>query len=981
VSTTVAHLVARVTSDLSGFNKGMATMQGTLGRVSSGMTSTGMAATKFLTLPIVGVGAASVMMAMDFNRSMTQIAALVGASTGQMKQYESAIFHMSQTGKGSAQDLAEALYFITSSGFKGAAAIKVLDASATAAAAGLGNVQSVADLVTSAINVYGAKNLTAARAVDILTASVREGKAEPEEFASSLGRVLPVAEQLGVSFAETSGSLAALTLGGLDAAEGTTALRGAMMAAFDPTKKAKAALADIGMTSQDLRDKIRNDGLLPAILHLNKAFGGSSEQMGAIFGNVRGLVGALNLAGNRADENAKLIDRVKDSVGDTGEAFKKAGLSPAKQFTDAMNAIKTSMIQAGSIILPFVAQFMNWIARLALAFDGLSPQGQKLVILGAIIAAAIGPVLIILGLLVGAIAAIATPVGLVVVGIALLVGAFAAALASSQTFRDALGQIGPALQGIITWATQMWTQLVGLWNQHSAEIKATMRAMISHLQGLWATFGGPIIAVVTALFNMMKGIVTTAMNVIKNVILAIMAVIRGDWQQAWDYLKAAAGAAITGAKNLIVAVLTQLAPAVLSLALAIGKNIWNGIKAGLSLLAQLAGHLLGKLGSAIASAASAVPGLAADIGRKIVSGILSGLGGLVGQLKSKLEGMLKGALSSLNPFSPVEHGGEKYIGRPIAEGALKGIIMGWTPIPPKLKEKVREAIEAARQAVQEGQSALSSAFSNLASASMSAFDKKMGGWKSEAERALEAMDLQDKVQGIADGIANAQKAIAEAVAKGDADALASANKQMESALRAQTRFQLEQQAAIEREGGNAIIEAERVNFEKKLAAIQSNLAKGKIPHDEAQKQIMALYAKYGIDYQNAGRTLGAAIAAGLRDSMDEVERAAFALARVIAKHLKTKSPTEAGPMSDLNNWWGGFADTLLEGLDTKQIQGALNFAPPVGSVAAAGGGGGPTIHVEVNAQNLVSTKRELVDEVAGVIRAELRRTPDYLSPR
>ena len=108
----------------------------------------------------------------------------------------------------------------TSAGFEGKEALDVLEASAKAAAAGLGETKQVADAVTSAVNAYGIENLSAARSTDILVATVREGKAEADSIAGALGQVLPAASELGVEFAELGGTIAALTRIGLGADQG-----------------------------------------------------------------------------------------------------------------------------------------------------------------------------------------------------------------------------------------------------------------------------------------------------------------------------------------------------------------------------------------------------------------------------------------------------------------------------------------------------------------------------------------------------------------------------------------------------------------------------------------------------------------------------------------------------------------------------------------------------------------------------------------
>ena len=67
------------------------------------------------------------------------------------------------------QELADAMFFITSAGIDAADAAGVLEASAKAAAVGLGDTATIADLATSAMNAYGKENLSASNARSVRT--------------------------------------------------------------------------------------------------------------------------------------------------------------------------------------------------------------------------------------------------------------------------------------------------------------------------------------------------------------------------------------------------------------------------------------------------------------------------------------------------------------------------------------------------------------------------------------------------------------------------------------------------------------------------------------------------------------------------------------------------------------------------------------------------------------------------------------------
>ena len=235
-------LRVNISGDSSKLNSALSSASSKLSAFGSKMQSVGSSMSAKLTLPLVAAGAAAVKMAFDFDKSMTSIQALVGVSASEVSKMGDAAKRMAlDTGK-SANEAAEALFFITSAGLRGDEAMGVLEASLKAAAVGLGETKTIADLSTSALNAYGSENLNASEATDILTAAVREGKLEASQLAGSMGGVIPIASNMGVSFNEVAASMAAMSRTGTNAAEGATQLNAILASLKKPTAEAEIAL-------------------------------------------------------------------------------------------------------------------------------------------------------------------------------------------------------------------------------------------------------------------------------------------------------------------------------------------------------------------------------------------------------------------------------------------------------------------------------------------------------------------------------------------------------------------------------------------------------------------------------------------------------------------------------------------------------------------------------------------------------------------
>lgn len=306
-------------------------------------------------MPLMNLVSQSAKVAMQFETSMAQIRGLVGIAGKQVEIFGEQVKNLApQVGKGPLE-LADALYFITSAGFEGANAIDVLTASAKAASAGLGETKTVADAVTSVLNAYGQGTYTSTQATDILTAAVREGKAEAKTFAPALGKVLPVAAAFGLRFEDIAASVAALTRSGAEAGTSAIYLRQVLSTLLDPSKKAAQTLESIGMSAGTLRERIQGGDLLGALSDLNTGFNGNVEAMAKVFGNVRALTAVFSLLGPNLEANREIFDSINGTAGDTAAAFEEIKKTAGYQMKAASAQLQSSMIVMGDAILPLIS--------------------------------------------------------------------------------------------------------------------------------------------------------------------------------------------------------------------------------------------------------------------------------------------------------------------------------------------------------------------------------------------------------------------------------------------------------------------------------------------------------------------------------------------------------------------------------------------------------------------------------------------------
>jgi len=201
-------------------------------------------------------------------------------------------------------------------------------------------------------------------------------------------------------------------------------------------EKVTANLLTFGNISGDVFDRTQQ-----AALDMSQRLGQDLQSSAVMLGKalndpIAGLT-ALGRVGVQFTEEQKEQIRTMVAAGDVaaaqtlilaelesqyGGAARAAADTDSGKITQAWNAIGDAMETVGAIILPIVAQFAEKVKEAAEAFQTLSPETQTMIVKSLALAAALGPVLLMGGWLVSALAplagvfaAIVSPIGLLVI--------------------------------------------------------------------------------------------------------------------------------------------------------------------------------------------------------------------------------------------------------------------------------------------------------------------------------------------------------------------------------------------------------------------------------------------------------------------------------------------------------------------------------------------------------------------------------------
>lgn len=319
---------------------------------------------------VVASSGSAAVVAASYQREFSKITGLVGIAAAEVdRMAQSTLSLAGATGRGP-QELAEAMFVVTSAGLRGAEALDTLELAAQGAAAGMGQTADLARSVAAATNAYGVETLSVARANDILAATARAGNFEVAGLSAAIGRVLPISAQLGLSFEEVGGAIALLTRGGLSAAESITAVRAILNSILSPSAEAAKALEAIGLSMDDVKNTLQNNGLKAALEQLYEATGRNDEAFAKLGFGAEALGSAFTIIGASAGETEATFGAVADSAGVLQEAFDAAANTAGFKFQAAMQEMKVAMIALGDVLLPVVAKLSEFAAFLVGTFAG-----------------------------------------------------------------------------------------------------------------------------------------------------------------------------------------------------------------------------------------------------------------------------------------------------------------------------------------------------------------------------------------------------------------------------------------------------------------------------------------------------------------------------------------------------------------------------------------------------------------------------------
>lgn len=489
------------------------------------MTQAGTALTKYVTGPIVAVGAASVAAFNEVDEGLDIIVKKTGATGEALEDMEEAAKNLATSIPTDFRTAGEAVGEVnTRFGLTGQALeelsgkfIKFAQLNDTSVTASIDNVQA-------AMAAFDVETESAGDVLDILNKAAQNTGVDINKLSGDLTANATSLREMGFGLNTATGFLASLNKNGVDASSVMTGLKTALKNATKDGQSMEQALYSLTAKIKGAKSETK------AMQLATELFGGKAAPA---------LTKAIREGRLSFDELANAIQDYGDSVDGTFEAT----LDPVDEFKTTLNELKIvgmELVQSAAPLIKSLAEGLrNAVSGLRSAWEGLSPQMQQTIIKMAGIAAAVGPVLTVGGKLVsgigtlmtlapklvsafsavkGAFAAVsavlaANPVGAVIAGVVALGAALVTLYNKCEWFRNAVNSVFEGIKRIVSATVEGIKTLV---NRAGEALQQTVNEKFERIKAAYKEHGGGMEGIAAGMWEAIKARYTFAFDFLNN---------------------------------------------------------------------------------------------------------------------------------------------------------------------------------------------------------------------------------------------------------------------------------------------------------------------------------------------------------------------------------------------------------------------------------------------------------------------------------
>lgn len=580
----VFELVASLTLDTKEYERGLKSAKGMATSTSQDITKSvgnlkkgALVATGAIAAGFTAFGISSVKAGMQFDTSMSQVAATMGKTMSEMESEVGTVDlawgefsgnlreYAQEMGKHtafSATEAADALNYMALAGYDTQKSMEMLPNVLNLAAAGSMDLATASDMVTDASSALGLSTEETTALVDKMAMASTKSNTSVSQLGEAYLTVGGTAKQLKGGTTELSTALGILADNGIKGSEGGTILRNAITSLTAPTSKAQKELDALGVSVFDSEGNMRsmNDIMSDLDSSMSNLTGEErAAAMSKIFNkrDLKGIEALLAGAGKRWDELSGYIDDAQGSAQKMADTQLDNLQGDITLLKSAWEGLQISVSDKLTPALRGLVQGLTW------CIDHASILGP--IVLGAATAFTVFAVAINIGNIIRTVTTamaalnavlVANPIGIVVALIAGLVVAFIALWKNNEEFRNRVIEIWNSVKEVfITVFTAIQSAASTIWggikNNIIKPIKTAYSTVVSVLSNMRERASG--------IWGGIKGLASKAWGAVKNAVLLPVRGLMSAVSAVWSRLRSTASSVWNSIKS-------------------IATSVWNSIK-------------------------------------------------------------------------------------------------------------------------------------------------------------------------------------------------------------------------------------------------------------------------------------------------------------------------------------------------------------------------------------------------------------------
>ena len=506
------------------------------------------------------MGTLAVKTGADFDSAMSKVAAVSGATGEELDALRDKARDMGSKTKFSASEAAEAMNYMAMAGWKTEDMLSGIEGIMNLAAASGEDLATTSDIVTDALTAFGLTAADSGHFADVLAAASSNANTNVSMMGETFKYAAPVAGALGFSVEDTAQAIGLMANAGIKSTQAGTSLRSILTALSGEVKFCGDAIGEVTVQTTNADGSMRD--LNDILDDCRTAFSGLSESEQA--SAAQALVGKNAMSGFLALMNAapadisKLEGAISACDGTSLSMAETMQDNLAGQLTILKSQLEELAISFSDVLMPAIRSIVTWVQGLVDWLNQLDPQTKETIVKIALAAAALGPLLIVLGKTVSG-------VGTVFSAVSKLPALFSAVQSGIGAITGALGvSLGPllaiiaAVAALVAAFVHLWktndefkSNIIAIWEQIKSTFAGLTQGITDRLNDLgfdfesftdvlkaaWDGLCNLLAPIFEGVFQNISNIFSEFTGVLLGLLDVLIGLFTGNWEQCWNGIK------------------------------------------------------------------------------------------------------------------------------------------------------------------------------------------------------------------------------------------------------------------------------------------------------------------------------------------------------------------------------------------------------------------------------------------------------------